>query len=142
MTSPNFCPNCGEDLTEYKDQKTSNDEEDKPTREDYKRILNEELEKAEKPDIAKDTGSENSGSNLTREDYEEVLERKIEKAQEEEKQDDSGTEESNPEIRKAVKKLVEADREIIEHMRDGIQKDVALDIQDMAEGKTENLRVL
>jgi hypothetical protein len=27
-------------------------------------------------------------------------------------------------------------------MQDGLQKDVALDIQDMADGKTEDLRIL
>lgn len=136
MTSPNFCPNCGEDLTKYKEQETSNDE-DKPTREDYKRILNEELEKAEKES---NEGSEEgkSGENLTREDYEEVLERKL-KEVEEAKQKDT---EVDPEVQEAVKKLLETDREIIEHMQDGLQKDVALDIQDMADGKTEDLRIL
>lgn len=136
MTSPNFCPNCGEDLTKYKEQETSNDE-DKPTREDYKRILNEELEKAEKDS---NEGSEEgeSGENLTREDYEEVLERKL-KEVEEEKQKAT---EVDPEVQEAVKKLVETDREIIEHMQDGLQKDIALDIQDMADGRTKDLRIL
>lgn len=125
MSAPNYCPNCGEDLREHQNEtkKSSSEKEDsegKPTREDYRRILNEELEKAETPDIAEGKETDSSENNLTREDYEEVLERKLEEAKEEENSKEEM--DVDPEVKHAVETLAKADREEIEQMREGYPK--------------------
>jgi predicted nucleic acid-binding Zn-ribbon protein len=54
MSNPNFCPECGHNLQQYSNtdkQKINKNTEDQSgedlTREDYRKILDEELEKAE-----------------------------------------------------------------------------------------------
>jgi rRNA maturation endonuclease Nob1 len=141
MPAPNFCPSCGADLKKYQEndsqQSSEENSDDKPTREDYRRILNEELEKAEKPDVTKETGSGNSESNLTREDYEEVLERKLEEARQEE-----STSSVDPEVKEAVENIIEADEESVDDLREGYPKKMVEDIRDIADGNKENLRLL
>lgn len=140
MSAPNFCPNCGEDLREYQEEtdesRPENEEsEDKPTREDYRRILNEELEKAEAPDLSGDKETDNSENNLTREDYEEVLERKLKEAKEKDEQE---MVDIDPEVKEAVETLANADREAIEQMREGYPKKMAEDIKDFTQTVEEN----
>lgn len=149
MSNPNFCPECGHDLQQYEntDKNTEKQSTEDLTREDYKRIFREELEKAKEQDQDdKDDKpySGKSGEEMTREDYEEILENKLEEVREDKNKEESEVDVSDvdPEIKESIKTLVEMDREIIEHMRDGLQKDIALDIQDMSDGKTENLRIL
>ena len=141
MPAPNFCPSCGADLKKYQEndsqQSSEENSDDKPTREDYRRILNEELEKAEKPDVTKEADSCNSESNLTREDYEEVLERKLEEAREEE-----STSSVDPEVKEAVENIIEADEESVDDLREGYPKKMVEDIRDIADGNKENLRLL
>ncbi len=145
MSTPNFCPNCGEDLREYQEGKKESssengDSESKPTREDYRRILNEELEKAEAPEFSENKESDDSENNLTREDYEEVLERKLKEAKEE--KNSTEVPDVDPEVKQAVETLANADREAIEQMREGYPKKMAKDIKDIADGKEDNLRLL
>jgi hypothetical protein len=141
MSTPNFCPSCGEDLRKYQEDETQDssreNSDDKPTREDYRRILNEELEKAEKPDIARETEKDSSESNLTREDYEEVLERKLEEAKE-----DESTSSVDPEVKEAVETILEADEEAVKDLREGYPKKMVEDIRDIADGKKDNLNLL